>query len=473
MRRLTHIATSFGIVAWLVAAHAAGSTNDSVVIGGIPHVLQRPDFCGEACAEMYLRKLGFEITQNDVFNTSGLDPALGRGCYTPELRKALDSIGFITGNVSHKISTSNLDADLAAQWNELHADLLKGIPSIVCMRTSNTAGASEHFRLVTGYDGDKNEVIYHEPAEEDGAYRHMKMADFLKCWPLRYETQIWTVIRIRLELGREVKAIRQEGLSDADYAQHVMQLKKKVPANGGFAMLIQKPFVVLGNENSRMVKLRSENTVKWAVDKLKKAYFKKDPKQIIDIWLFKDDASYMKYAKEIFGDTPTTPFGYSSTEHNALIMNIGTGGGTLVHEIVHPFIDANFPDCPAWFNEGLGSLYEQSADRDGEIVGLTNWRLRDLQTSIVNGDVPSFKTLTGMGSTQFYTEDRGSNYAQARYLCYYLQEKGLLHKFYHKFVENHKTDPTGYETLKAVLGEKDMDAFKTKWEKFVLSLRFP
>ena len=24
-------------------------------------------------------------------------------------------------------------------------------------------------------------------------------------------------------------------------------------------------------------------------------------------------------------------------------MNISTGGGTLVHEIVHPFIEANFP----------------------------------------------------------------------------------------------------------------------------------
>ena len=25
-----------------------------------------------------------------------------------------------------------------------------------------------------------------------------------------------------------------------------------------------------------------------------------------------------------------------------------TGGGTLVHEIVHPFLRANFPECPAW-----------------------------------------------------------------------------------------------------------------------------
>jgi hypothetical protein len=58
-------------------------------------------------------------------------------------------------------------------------------------------------------------------------------------------------------------------------------------------------------------------------------------------------------------------------------------------------------------------------------------------------------------------------------LCYYLQEKGLLVKFYHEFAANAPRDPTGYNTLKRVLGEDDMQAFKTKWEKFVLSLRSP
>ena len=39
--------------------------------------------------------------------------------------------------------------------------------------------------------------------------------------------------------------------------------------------------------------------------------------------------------------------------------------------MVHPFVEANFPDCPAWFNEGLGSLYEQCAERvDTLHVGL-------------------------------------------------------------------------------------------------------
>jgi hypothetical protein len=62
-------------------------------------------------------------------------------------------------------------------------------------------------------------------------------------------------------------------------------------------------------------------------------------------------------------------------------------------------------------------------------------------------------------------------YGQARYLCYYLQEKGLLTKFYHDFVANASHDPTGFNTLKRVLREDDMAAFQKRWENFVLALR--
>jgi hypothetical protein len=154
-------------------------------------------------------------------------------------------------------------------------------------------------------------------------------------------------------------------------------------------------------------------------------------------------------------------------------MNIATGGGTLVHEIVHPFMKANFPECPAWFNEGLASLYEQCGEKDGRMYGYTNWRLKGLQIAIDAGDLPPFQELTSTDDIAFYTDDRHTNYAQARYLCYYLQEHGLLVRYYHEFSENCKTDPTGYNTLKKVLNENDMTAFKNKWEKFVMKLEFP
>jgi hypothetical protein len=322
-----------------------------------------------------------------------------------------------------------------------------------------------------GYDAATDEIIYHEPAEANGAYRRMARTTLLKLWPLKYASDTWTLIRFPLRPGRLVRGKKADSFTSADFAQHIMKLKKKVPREG-FTIVIEPPFVVIGDESPEMVRNRAKRTIKWAVDLLKKSYFKKDPNEILDIWLFKDKTSYEKHNLAIFRTRPTTPFGYFSHTDRALVMNIRTGGGTLVHEIVHPFVASNFPACPAWFNEGLGSLYEQCRENNGRIHGLTNWRLAGLQQAIRRKRVPSFKTLCSTTTHDFYDEDPGTNYAQARYLCYYLQQRGLLERYYHQFHKQHKTDPTGYKTLMQVLGRRDMDAFQKEWEAFVLKLRF-
>ena len=257
--------------------------------------------------------------------------------------------------------------------------------------------------------------------------------------------------------------------SKAEFDFHIAQLKKRLPSSD-FTIVVQPPFVVVGDEPEEVVKERAAETVKWAVDKLKQDFFTNDPQVILDIWLFKNEFSYTKHTRLLFNDTPTTPYGYYSREHRALIMNISTGGGTLVHEIVHPFMEANFPACPAWLNEGMGSLYEQCGEQDGHIYGYVNWRLPGLQKAIKADEVQSFATLLALDRNAFYGDKTGVNYAQSRYLCYYLQEKGLLVKFYKQFVANHKRDPSGLQTLKAVLGESDMERFQKKWERFVLGL---
>src|SRR4051812_35720317 len=460
------------IVVLLAFAPAAVSHTayPDVIIKDVPHVRQRPDFCGEACVEMVLRKLGKKGDQNYVFNMSALDPAEGRGCYSADLRRAVNRIGFKPGVVFFNIDAVHADDEIEAQWKLLHADLVRGIPSIVCMHYDAAPKTTEHMRLVVGYQAAADEVIYLDPAEPGTAYRRMKRTTFLSLWPLKYEQTKWLIVRFRMEAANIKEAPSTSDMTDADYAQHILELKKKLP--DGFSLFIERPFVVVGNGLAEDVKALCQGTVKWAVDHLKRDYFERDPDDIITIWLFKDDTTYRQFAKSVFGDEPDTPYGYYSAAHRALIMNIATGGGTLVHEIVHPFVRANFPNCPAWFNEGLGSLYEQSGERDGHIIGRTNWRLPGLQRAIKAGAVPSFKELTSTTDSEFYGDDKGTNYAQARYLCYYLQEHGKLTKFYREFVANQREDPTGYETLVKTLGEVDMAVFQRRWETFVMSLKF-
>lgn len=261
--------------------------------------------------------------------------------------------------------------------------------------------------------------------------------------------------------------------SDDDFAQHVADLRMRIKSKLGaddFSIVIERPFVVVGDESEEAVRQHATNTVKWAVDHLKRDFFKKDPNEILEVWLFKDDASYRKNARRMFGDNPSTPYGYYSRAHKALIMNISTGGGTLVHELVHPLMEANFPACPPWFNEGMGSLYEQCGTKNGHIYGYTNWRLPGLQRAIREKRLISFETLMSMDAQAFYNENLGENYSQARYLCYYLQEKGLLQKFYEEFVSKQSEDPSGFKSLKKILGETDMNSFKIRWENYVLKL---
>ncbi|MBZ0238405.1 MAG: DUF1570 domain-containing protein, partial [Deltaproteobacteria bacterium] len=257
------------------------------------------------------------------------------------------------------------------------------------------------------------------------------------------------------------------------YDAHIAALRERLAAadHDDLEIRIEEPFVVVGDDGADALARRAR-TVRWAVEHLERDFFARRPTRILDIYLFGNARSYERGVRALTGSAPSTPYGFYSSEHGGLFMNIATGGGTLVHEIVHPYVEADFPEAPAWLNEGLGSLFEQSSERGGHIVGETNWRLAGLQDAIRARTVPSFRALTRTSDHDFYVRDRGTNYAQARYLLYYLQEEGKLRDFYRAFRAARATDPTGYDTLVAALGERDMAAFQRRWEAWVLTLRF-
>ena len=257
------------------------------------------------------------------------------------------------------------------------------------------------------------------------------------------------------------------------YAPHLDALRARLAKAGldDMHVRVEAPFVVAGNDAPDQLARRAR-TIRWAVDALERDFFTRRPTRTLAVFLWNDARSYRRGVRALTGDDPTTPYGFYASDDDGLFMDISTGGGTLVHELVHPYVEADFPAAPPWLNEGLGSLFEQSAEVDGHIVGLTNWRLAGLQAAILEDEVPSFRALTRMNDVGFYQRDRGTNYAQARYLLYYLQEHGLLVDFYRRFRAAAATDPTGLDTLAAVLGEPDLKAFQRRWQTWVLGLRF-
>ncbi|MBS3822024.1 MAG: C39 family peptidase [Phycisphaerae bacterium] len=475
-------------------ARPTSRTFKSARIDGVPHVRQQPDFCGEACVAMALGWLKeAHVSQNDVFAASGLDPVEGRGCCASDLLNALLTLGFKPGSKAEcwqRINADNAEAELQDRFAELHADLRAGHPSIVCMHYDDSPETTEHVRLIVGYDSDGDEVLYHEPAEDDAAYRRMPRKQFLKLWPLKYKPREWTAIRFRLKPGdldlpeparprrrtlivdgRE-KQVPVVAFSAADYAQHVRRLRHRYPMDD-MTVLIEEPFVVVGDESPATVRRYAEQTIRWATRHYRKDYFASDPSRIITIWLLGDKDSYATISRAVSGRAPGTPFGFYLESRDALIMNISTGGGTLVHEMFHAFVPANFPSMPPWLNEGMASLYEQCGERGGRMVGFTNWRLAGLKTAIANKATLRWKDLCDLDIRGFYGPGSGVHYAQARYLCYYLQQKRLLRKFYQAFLAGQAKDPTGYHTLLKVLDVDDPDALLRDWQAWVLALKFP
>ncbi len=443
----------------------AARPHKSSLIKDVPHIRQKPDFCGEACVAMYLNYLGEEVDQDYVFDAAGVDPSVGRGLIARELNQALREIGFQTGEVWTRVRSQR---DVHSQLGRILEDLTADIPSIVCMNTTRGPENTEHFRLILGYDARTDNLIYHEPAMDDGAYQRMSVKKFIELWPLKAEGVPDTIVRMRLKPGSLVFGEKSKKRTAADYAQHIIQLRAGIPDS--FQVIVEPPFVVIGNGTQQQVAAHARRTVHWTVTLLMRDFFLKDPDEILDIWVFEDEASYRYYAKQIFNDFPDTLYGYYSPSSGALVMNIGLGGGTLVHEIVHPFIETNFPDCPPWFNEGLGSLYEWPEDIDGRIYGVVNWRLSGLVQDIRAGRLGSFRRLMNLNQRQFYSEDTGANYAQSRYLLQYLQYKRKLRPYYHAFVKNHRTDPSGIHTLKQILGIEDLQRFQHEWEQWVRTL---
>lgn len=255
---------------------------------------------------------------------------------------------------------------------------------------------------------------------------------------------------------------------DAAYQAHLVALATRHDLTG-FHHERCGPFAIHSDDGDPVRRARHAETVSWFATAMRKMYFEHDPDGLTDVWLFKDKASYETTGTAFFGRGADSPYGYFSPRHG-LVMNIATGGGTLCHELVHAYMRANFPNCPDWLNEGLASLYEQCGQRGDLAVGLVNWRLAGLQEAITKRTVPTFESLC---VTDFYGANSGRNYAQARYLCLYLQDNGQLGQLMQEAMRDHASDPTAWRTLVRVMGGTDPATWQQQWERWVMGLKPP
>lgn len=271
-----------------------------------------------------------------------------------------------------------------------------------------------------------------------------------------------------LALGWAVACLAGEGI-EKKVAKKLDEVRTQ--AGAGFIVERDGLFVVAGNVPRREFDGIVAHTIRRTAEALWASYLTKKPDYPIVIWLFADDKTYRDGAKRLFGDTNVSHFGYYRPWDQTMVMNVGTGTGTLVHEMTHALLKPDFPDCPTWFEEGLASLHEQCQLLPASIKGFVNWRLPALQKAIEAGKLVPLGKLVATTTNEFRGANEGLHYAEARYLALYLQQKGLLARFYKQFHDGVKKDPTGAKTLAAVTG-KAIPELEKEWVAWVKTLRF-
>jgi hypothetical protein len=237
-------------------------------------------------------------------------------------------------------------------------------------------------------------------------------------------------------------------------------------------VVVCSPFVLGGDLTTDELDRLYDETVAPAVRAMYVSYFESPPSEPITVLLFRTEDSYNRYCDLLFDDRGISIYGYYKPSRRTLVLNIGTGNGTLMHELTHALVDFDFPSLPDWLNEGLASLHEQSRFRSGLggpwIEGLVNWRLAGLQEVVRKGQLGSLAEL--MANPKFRGPGEGTNYAQARYFCLYLQQQGLLARYYRAFRGNRENDPCGFDTLRSVIGEAALARLDGDFQRWVLEL---
>ncbi len=270
--------------------------------------------------------------------------------------------------------------------------------------------------------------------------------------------------------GLDIPRYMQDAPGSEEEVRRVIEEIRKELGPQTLVELVENVFFVASNDTPRTFE-RCKQTVSWVCRHLYRDFFSRRPDKPIRIFLFRDKSTYEEYCKTAYQKPPSTPFGFYLARERKLVVNAATGLGTLAHELVHPLLAEDFPAVPSWFNEGFASLYEQSGERAGRMVGLVNWRLRGLQKALREDKGVPFRGLLNASSERFYGDERGVNYATARYLCLYLQETGRLADFYKAFKAASDDDPTGAATLEKICGDK-LEVIEKTWREWVLRLRY-
>lgn len=173
-----------------------------------------------------------------------------------------------------------------------------------------------------------------------------------------------------------------------------------------------------------------------------------------------------EYITVVLPARATVASGEYELNSRTLVVNLAAGIGSLSHEFTHALHLADQEGLgqlhPMWVTEGFGTLFETPATDGKSIVkGYINFRLPMLMRVWEANKMPPLSALFKQG----FGGGSPLDYGRARYVMYFLQEKGLLDTWYAEYRRSYAADPTGVQAIVKVYG-KDLASFEQEWSTF-------
>jgi hypothetical protein len=238
----------------------------------------------------------------------------------------------------------------------------------------------------------------------------------------------------------------------------------------GHAVIVRGAMVIGGDLGEAELDRCYRETIVPAGEGMISLYFSAAPDEPVAILLFGSESSYVRQARRLLGRDDVSRHGHYRPHLRMVIANVEHGSGSLMHELTHALMAFDFPDAPDWIGEGLASLHEacRVSASPPDLTGLVGPRLAVLQEAIRRDRLP---TVESMVSGDFRSGPAALNYAQARYFCLYLQERGVLAEFYRRLRDGQPDDPTGEKSVRVLLGNRDWAAIDADFRRWVVELK--
>lgn len=180
------------------------------------------------------------------------------------------------------------------------------------------------------------------------------------------------------------------------------------------------------------------------VDIVNRDFIKVDFDYPIQVLVLPDRETFQAFLRKEFDERNPPGYGIYISRLKLFATYETSGLGTFSHEIMHPLVERNLPERPAWAVEAIPSFFEKFYgyyDRDTLVVqwGYQNpWRLQALGTRLFTADLETI--IHGVKPADGYDT------SELRLVSVFLWQQGKFKRFLQLIAERkHDGFPTYFE----------------------------